>query len=61
MFSVGGEDSMNAYHHAQAREILVNDVCQLHEKAIQRQKCWTEIWLKTAIMSIKQIGMGYGL
>jgi pimeloyl-ACP methyl ester carboxylesterase len=38
MFSVGGDDSMNAYHHAQAREILVADVCQLHERAIQRQK-----------------------
>lgn len=38
MFSVGVESPMNAYHHAQAREILVNDIIELHNRAIEKQK-----------------------
>jgi pimeloyl-ACP methyl ester carboxylesterase len=38
MFSVGRETHMNAYQHAQAREILVDDVLKLHQKALDRQK-----------------------
>ena len=38
MFSVGTESHMNAYHHAQAREMVVEDVISLHNYAIERQK-----------------------
>jgi hypothetical protein len=38
MFSVGHEDHMNAYHHAQAREMVVDDVIGLHNKALEKQK-----------------------
>jgi hypothetical protein len=38
MFSVGNESPMNAYHHAQAREMVVEDVIQLHNRALERQK-----------------------
>ncbi|MGJ3238582.1 MAG: alpha/beta fold hydrolase [Anaerolineae bacterium] len=38
MFSVGKESPTNAYHHAQAREILVQDILNLHEAAVQLQK-----------------------
>lgn len=38
MFSVGNESSMNVIHHAQAREILVDDILKLHDYAIQMQK-----------------------
>lgn len=38
MFSVGRETHMNAYQHAQAREMLVVDVLDLHQKALDKQK-----------------------
>jgi pimeloyl-ACP methyl ester carboxylesterase len=38
MFSVGHEDPMNAYHHAQAREMVVDDVLKLHNLALEKQK-----------------------
>jgi pimeloyl-ACP methyl ester carboxylesterase len=38
MFSVGHESHMNAYQHAQAREMVVDDVFELHQKALARQK-----------------------
>jgi len=38
MFSVGRETVMNTHHHAQARDILVNDILNLHDLAIQKQK-----------------------
>jgi pimeloyl-ACP methyl ester carboxylesterase len=38
MFSIGRESHMNAYQHAQAREMVVGDVLQLHQKALERQK-----------------------
>jgi pimeloyl-ACP methyl ester carboxylesterase len=37
-FSVGHETPQNAYHHAQTREMIVQDVLQLHQKAIDMQK-----------------------
>lgn len=38
MFSIGRESVMNTLHHAQARDILVNDILELHDRAIQKQK-----------------------
>ncbi|MDQ7024879.1 MAG: alpha/beta hydrolase [Anaerolineae bacterium] len=38
MFSVGNENHLNAYHHAQAREMVVEDVIKLHNSAINKQK-----------------------
>lgn len=38
MFSVGNENHLNAYHHAQAREMVVEDVINLHNSAINKQK-----------------------
>jgi pimeloyl-ACP methyl ester carboxylesterase len=38
MFSVGMESPTNAYHHAQAREMVVEDICRLHERALTYQK-----------------------
>lgn len=38
MFSVGTETSMNAYQHAQNRELVVEDILELHEEALQLQK-----------------------
>lgn len=38
MFSVGKETVMNTLHHAQARDILVDDILNLHEYAIEKQK-----------------------
>ncbi|MEL6308760.1 MAG: alpha/beta hydrolase [Chloroflexota bacterium] len=38
MFSVGTESPTNAYHHAQAREMLIDDILKLHERGIEKQK-----------------------
>jgi len=38
MFSVGHETPMNAYQHAQNRELVVGDILSLHEKAFKMQK-----------------------
>ena len=38
MFSVGNEDHLNAFHHAQAREMVVDDILNLHNYAIEKQK-----------------------
>jgi len=38
MFSIGHETPMNAYLHAQAREIVVDDIVKLHQEAVQMQK-----------------------
>lgn len=38
MFSIGSEDSMNAYQHAQNRELVVEDILMLHQKAFQMQR-----------------------
>ena len=38
MFSVGNESAMNTHHHAQARDILVDDILELHDRAIEKQK-----------------------
>lgn len=38
MFSVGDENPMNAYQHAQNRELVVEDILQLHNKALDKQK-----------------------
>ena len=38
MFSIGRESHMNAYQHAQAREMVVADVIALHQEALERQK-----------------------
>jgi hypothetical protein len=38
MFSVGRETPMNAYQHAQNREIIVDDILALHQKALEMQK-----------------------
>jgi hypothetical protein len=38
MFSVGRETPMNAYQHAQNREIIVDDILLLHQKALEMQK-----------------------
>lgn len=38
MFSVGYETPMNAYQHAQNREMVVDDILGLHKQAIQMQK-----------------------
>lgn len=38
MFSVGREDPYNAFQHAQARELVVEDILALHEKALKVQK-----------------------
>lgn len=38
MFSVGNETSMNAYQHAQNREMVVDDLLNLHNAALAQQK-----------------------
>lgn len=38
MFSVGKETPMNAFAHAQNREMVVKDILMLHSKALERQK-----------------------
>lgn len=38
MFSVGNETPQNAYLHAQTREMVVQDVIDLHQRAIDKQK-----------------------
>lgn len=38
LFSVGTESPTNAYHHAQAREMLVTDIMSLHQHALEKQK-----------------------
>lgn len=38
LFSVGTENPMNAYQHAQNRELIVEDILELHEDAYKRQK-----------------------
>lgn len=38
MFSVGQESPMNAWQHAQNRELVVEDILELHEDALERQK-----------------------
>jgi pimeloyl-ACP methyl ester carboxylesterase len=38
MFSVGHESPMNAYQHAQNREMVVDDILTLHKKAFGMQK-----------------------
>jgi pimeloyl-ACP methyl ester carboxylesterase len=38
MFSVGNETPSNAYLHAQAREMVVDDILYLHEEAYAMQK-----------------------
>ncbi|MFW5692149.1 MAG: alpha/beta fold hydrolase [Chloroflexota bacterium] len=38
MFSVGGEDPQNAFQHAQARELVVEDILELQSYALKVQK-----------------------
>lgn len=38
MFSVGNETPQNAFLHAQTREMIVQDVVEMHELALERQK-----------------------
>lgn len=38
MFSIGRESHMMSYQHAQAREMVVEDVLRLHQEALERQK-----------------------
>lgn len=38
IFSVGNETPLNAYQHAQNRELVVEDILELHETAVARQK-----------------------
>lgn len=38
MFSVGRETPLNAWQHAQNRELVVEDILQLHHKALEMQK-----------------------
>jgi len=38
MFSVGNETPMNAYQHAQNRELVVDDILELHDIAYKMQK-----------------------
>jgi hypothetical protein len=38
MFSVGNENSMNAYQHAQNREMVVEDILACHADALKMQK-----------------------
>jgi pimeloyl-ACP methyl ester carboxylesterase len=38
MFSIGNETPMNAYQHAQNRELVVEDILELHEQALAMQK-----------------------
>ena len=38
MFSVGHESPVNAYQHAQNRELVVQDILQLQTEALERQK-----------------------
>jgi hypothetical protein len=38
MFSVGAESLENAFQHAQARELVIQDVLALHESAYKLQK-----------------------
>ncbi|MCA9911880.1 MAG: alpha/beta fold hydrolase [Anaerolineae bacterium] len=38
MFSIGSETPANAYLHAQAREMVVEDIVNLHEEAMRMQK-----------------------
>ncbi len=36
MFSIGTESSLNAFQHAQNRELVMRDVLELHENAVQK-------------------------
>ena len=38
MFSIGSETPLNAYQHAQNREMVVSDIIDLHNRAIHQQK-----------------------
>ncbi|QPC84757.1 alpha/beta fold hydrolase [Phototrophicus methaneseepsis] len=38
MFSIGSETPLNAYQHAQNREMVVNDIIDLHDRALYKQK-----------------------
>jgi len=38
MFSIGSEDTTNAYQHAQNRELVVEDILSLHQQALDMQK-----------------------
>jgi pimeloyl-ACP methyl ester carboxylesterase len=38
MFSIGNETPTNAYHHAQARDMVVDDILKLNNKALDQQK-----------------------
>lgn len=38
MFSVGRETPMNAYLHAQNRELVIEDILELHDQAVKMQK-----------------------
>jgi hypothetical protein len=38
MFSIGSETPMNAYYHAQARDMVVEDILKLNQKALDQQK-----------------------
>ena len=43
MFSVGSEDPTNAFQHAQNRELVVQDILDLHERAVQMQKAGQKV------------------
>lgn len=43
MFSVGSEDHVNAFQHAQNRELVVQDILALHEHAVVMQKAGQKI------------------
>ena len=38
MFSVGSENPRNAFQHAQNRDLVVEDILNLHERAVQMQR-----------------------
>lgn len=38
MFSVGAEDTVNTFQHAQARQLVVSDILTLNEQALKVQK-----------------------
>jgi len=42
MFSIGSETPMNAYQHAQNRELVIKDIVELHQRAydMQRKGLW---------------------
>jgi pimeloyl-ACP methyl ester carboxylesterase len=43
MFSIGSEDSHNAFQHAQNRELVVRDILTLHQQAIEMQRAGQRI------------------